>query len=416
MSIRSDRVRGNGRRRAAALSGVLGLLLISAGVSLVVQSGAQGAKVNPHNPKNGNIPVLVCHATDSVPNSYVVEYPDADSTGLIGRNGHQAHRDHPNKVWKQSGWWNGTFYTAGSPKRDYIHSYTDAENVFHAEDGNITPSFCLASMTKFLSVVPAVNFVEPTCTVTTGSWNGQSGTGIAGYAVTSGTTNPGDTIVITATAAANYTFSSDPNTADPTQTFTHTFGAVPTDCPTVTPTPTPTTLPSSETPTPTPTVTPPPVLPGTTIGTVAPTFRAPACPSTQAAVNLGGQGFLNAAQLAATNNKFGVNGVIYQVTGTVAPGGTVTVTATAADSTVPITAGQQTSWTHTFGTVRCTLPPPTQPKTVVPSVVHVPTVVHSGLTAAGSGPNIRLRDLGLGMALTGALFLMGSIGLLRRRN
>ena len=369
----------------AACAGVLGLFLLSSGVSLVVQSSAQGSP-------GGHIPVLVCHATGSDSNPYVAIFPDADSTKL---QGHQAHRDHPNKTWKSAGWWNGTYYSAGSPKRDYIHSYTDANSVFHQEDGNITAGFCTAPMTKYLSVTPAVSFTDPTCDVSTGDWSGQAGTGIAGYAVTSGDTTAGDSILITATAAAHYTFSANPNTLVATQDFPHTYGPVPETCVTTSPTET---------------VTPPPSHPGTTVGTIPPSFRAPACPSTQAAVNLGNQGFLNAADLAATNNKFGVAGVIYTVTGTVAPGGSITVTATPADPTVPITAGQPTSWSHTFGKVHCTLPPPTHPKTVVP------TVVHSGLTAVSADRDGQRRELGVGLAISGVVLLMGSVGLLRRRS
>jgi hypothetical protein len=370
--------------------------LFSSGISLVVQSGAVAAK---HNPKDGHIPVLVCHATSSVPNSYVVEYPDADSTGLIGPNGHQAHRDHPNKTWKRSGWWNGTYYNAGDPKRDYIHSYTDANGVFHPEDGDITAAFCTAAQTAFLSVTPSVTFTD--CTTGANGWSGTPGTGIAGYAVTSGSTANGDTIVITATAAPHYTFSSDPNVDQPTQTFQHTFPSEGGDC---------------STPTSTPTI---PTHPGTTVGTIAPSFRDASCPSTNAAVDLGGQGFLNAADLAATNNQLGVLGVIYTVTGSLAPGGSVTVTATPADPTVSIAAGQQTVWTHSFPKVNCHVPPPTHPHQVTPPPTHpntvVPVVVHSGLESVETNSNVPMRDIGLGLVGAGLLLLVGSAGALRSR-
>lgn len=132
MSKRSNAVPGGGRRRAMASVGVLGLLMFSVGLSLAVQGGSTAA--------SGGVPVLVCHATGSDSNPYVIIFPDSNSTNL---HGHQMHRDHPNKTWKSAGWWNGMHHNAGDPKRDYIHSYTDGNGVFHQEDGNITAADCL---------------------------------------------------------------------------------------------------------------------------------------------------------------------------------------------------------------------------------------------------------------------------------
>ena len=60
--------------------------------------------------------------------------------------GHLAHRNNPNKTWKNAGVFNGMPHAAGAAKPDLIGSYTDDQGVFHVADGNITAASCEAAV------------------------------------------------------------------------------------------------------------------------------------------------------------------------------------------------------------------------------------------------------------------------------
>ena len=467
MSDRLSRIR---RRGATVACAVIGVFLISSGFSLT--TSAYATKPAPDHKVN------VCHATSSDTNPYVFINVDIASTKF---EGHLMHRNDPNKVWKSDGWWNGTWHTAGSAKRDFIATYT-YNGVTHDLDGDITPGFCSAPVTGPITIGDP-SFTDPGCppAPAVGSYTQPAH---ATWTVASGDTTPGDSITLHGVTDPGYEFSDHSTAKD----FSHDYPAIPAQCGG-----------GEETPldaTATPTVVQPscdnegvgslsvsgdhitlsPSSPQTggsgahleitatavsghlfadesshktftadldafdpaTCGEAQtatprdPTFVDPTCaaqdgsdvqfPAEQSVV-------LERRAAGAIVKQGTVNGVVYTVTGAMAPGGSVDVDATAAPGFV-LAAGARTHWSHTFtdivapgtthgaNTIVCgtvveppvvkppvTHPPATNPPAVTPPQ-SIPTVVHAGL---GSLPNptAASQDLGLGRTLiaTGALLL-----------
>lgn len=105
-----------------------------------------------------------------------------------------------------------------------------------------------------------------------------------------------------------------------------------------------------------------------------------------------------------------VDGVRYEVTGDLVPGGTVEVTASAIEPNV-LADGVQTFWTHTFADPEnCdeVLPPAVLPPEVTPTVT--PTVVAAGLPAADLRGEQGLALLVAGMVL---MVVAGGLGVVR---
>lgn len=113
-----------------------------------------------------------------------------------------------------------------------------------------------------------------------------------------------------------------------------------------------------------------------------------------------------------------VNGVHYEVTGTLAPGGTVEVDASALDG-FELAESAQTHWSHTFAEVTgCTVVDPpvvdTPGSEVETPAVATPTVVHAGL--AEVKPDLRGQQ-GLALLVGGMVLMVlaGGVGLTGRR-
>jgi hypothetical protein len=181
-------------------------------------------------------------------------------------------------------------------------------------------------------VSPNVSFHDPTCGDRTAGWAGQvdgnadtAGDGVT-FQVTAGAAEPGHDVTVTATAEAGYTFAGGVTT----KSFTHTYGAVPQDC-------------------------------GQQDVVVTPTvvFHNPDAADHTASWT----GYVNGAADTADDH------VTFAVTsGTVAPGATVTITATAEAGYVFPCGDTTKTFTHTFTEV------PGQDVTVTPTVeFHNPT-------------------------------------------
>ncbi len=113
-------------------------------------------------------------------------------------------------------WWHGVWHAAGTSRPDIIPgiNYT----------GLLPAGYCDAPTTDAIEVTPSVAFTNPSCANNnTPSWQGSSLDKVT-YTVTSGTTDPGASIVVSAAAKPRYEF---PNNA--TTTFRHTYSAA-ADC------------------------------------------------------------------------------------------------------------------------------------------------------------------------------------------
>jgi uncharacterized repeat protein (TIGR01451 family) len=112
MKLRSVVSGGHGGRlrvrRGAAMVVAVGLAMLG-GIAVA----ASTASATANNPGK----VWVCHATDSDTNPYRIIHVDENSTKL---QGHLAHRDHPNKIWKLETTFGGVTHPAGSEKPDII--------------------------------------------------------------------------------------------------------------------------------------------------------------------------------------------------------------------------------------------------------------------------------------------------------
>jgi hypothetical protein len=115
-----------------------------------VQSAAKG---------HGQEKVVICHATNSDTNPYVVIEV---SVASVKFEGHLAHRNSPNKVWKHATTWNDTTYEAGSAKPDLI-----SDTSTHTYDGSIvTRAYCSARGTT--PTPTPTTTTAPSTTTTTG--------------------------------------------------------------------------------------------------------------------------------------------------------------------------------------------------------------------------------------------------------
>lgn len=237
------------------------------------------------------------------------------------------------------------------------------------------------------TVTPNVTFDDPECPPADGvGWTGAEVEGVS-YAVTSGSATAGQSIVVTATAGPGFQFAGGATT----QTFEHSFPAVPTDCGSA---------------------------PGPQSVTVGASFTDPTCVAPGVAVALSVNG-----QPDGPNDH-----VSFAVQGTQAPGQAVTVVATP-DAGYVISGAS--SFPHTFGAVPTdcaveTTPPASQPgevlgsesvapkphktktKTTKPEVLGteaaVPTAVDAGLgslpaAAPAQGSLLGQLLVGAGVAL-----------------
>ena len=110
--------------------------------------------------QHGQEKVLICHATNSDTNPYVVI---TVSVASVKFHGHLAHRNTPNKTWKRATTWNGTTYAAGSPKRDLI---SDTRTTKY--DGHVTAAYCAAHGTSTPTTpTPTTTTTTPSGTTTT---------------------------------------------------------------------------------------------------------------------------------------------------------------------------------------------------------------------------------------------------------
>jgi hypothetical protein len=195
--------------------------------------------------------------------------------------------------------------------------------------------------TNSQQVSASVDFHDPTCADQSASWAGvvdghadSAGDGVT-FAVTGGAAEPGDQITVTATAQAGFTFAG----GGTSETFTHTYTGVPSDC-------------------------------GQHDVVVTPSvvFHNPDAQDQTASW----AGYVNGAPDSADD------GVSFAVTsGSVAPGVTVTVTATAQAGYV-FPGGETTkTFTHTFTQASG------QETTVVPSVKFRNATVHHRASWAG---------------------------------
>lgn len=345
-------------RRAAALLGVLGLVLMSGGLSLVVQGSASAAPAKVHK-------------------SYVCKYVNVPGVGEVLKGG-------VNPIWVA----NSSLQGLPASGLAFVgETFSDAQGrsvVVIANTPRITPapsaSICAPPVTT--SVTPGVVFSDSVCqdfAATHASWMGAN-TADIDYAVTAGSVSDGSAVTITATPKTGFSF--PPGT---TTTFQHTFAATATNC-------------------------------GSTLGNhvtaAAALFQNPACPSNAVAANLGGSGFLSPAQLNAKGNFIDLNHVTYTITGNFAPGGTVNVAASA-DTGFVLTTGSASHWAHTFtAAVNC--------HKTVPGHTTIPAVIDSGFTSVGTtvmGSNTALMTWGYGIAGAGAaLFLTALVTGRRRRS
>ena len=351
-------------RRAAALLAALGALVMSSGIALMVAATPANATQAQH------VPVGVCHATSSDTNPYVFIVVDDDSTKL---KGHLMHRNDPNKTWKSAGTYVlGGSHAAGDPKRDYIASYTGTDGVFHQLDGAITAASCPAGGEE--ETPPAwadVDFNNPTCALpNSGSIDTSGSEGVTfqispdkeSYSI-------GDDVTVHA-VAGEVDFAKDADV-----TWTHHFVASDAPCDQVSA----------------------PI-------TASVSFTEPTCASPTA-----GYTGTNTAK------------VKYAVTsGSVAPGATVTVTASAIGED---TISGQTEFKHTFAgaPANCSQvsPPQTEsqvvvktPKTKTKSKAEsavTPTVVEAGLVGT-SAQDLR-GEQGLALMVAGMVMLVGAGGL-----
>jgi len=375
---------------------MLAALFLTGGVALLAASSAQATGAGSHDNDQ------VCSGLDSGKIevsgdklSITVTAPDGMLiSGYCVKAGSTNAGDGPHYV------------TLTSPQKTLTLTYTDSDGKPKALSHyslSYVPTSSGGGGSGDTEVTPTVQFHNPDCTDTTASWAGfvdgeadTAGDGVT-FEVTSGTVAPGATVTVTATAQAGFEFGSGATS----KTFTHTFTDVPTDC-------------------------------GGGVVEVTPTvqFHNPDCTDLTASW----AGFVNGAADTASD------GVTFAVTsGTVAPGATVTVTATAETGFEFVSSTTTKTFTHTFADVptNCSsVSPPTGgtpptvtspgvtvsgPQTVGSTVTGtgsgtVPTLVEAGLSHAPSGGQALPTLLGRGMVATRLVLLLTSTCLgLRRR-
>ncbi|MGN6161550.1 MAG: InlB B-repeat-containing protein [Marmoricola sp.] len=352
--------RGRGRQVSAILA-VVGLFLMSAGLSLVVEGTASAAPAKVHK-------------------SYVCKYVKTPGGGEVLQSGQ-------NPIWVDN-------HALGVPTGQLAfvgETFNDGQIksvVVVANTPKLKPepsvSICPAAATT--NVTPEVVFNNSVCVngaATNPSWAGTN-TADIDYAVTAGSVANGSPVTITATPKAGFTF--PPGT---TATFQHTFGPAATNC-------------------------------GSSLGgqvtAAGVLFQNPACPSNTVAANLGGSGFLTPAQWNARGNFIDLHHVTYTLVGNFAPGGTVNVAATA-DSGFTLSPSSASHWSHTFtAAANCNASGPAQHQQQPPTTI--PKVIDSGFGSMGfipGGPNSALYAWGYSLAGAGAALFLTALVVGRRR-
>ncbi|MGN6722368.1 MAG: InlB B-repeat-containing protein [Marmoricola sp.] len=228
-------------------------------------------------------------------------------------------------------------------------------------------------------VTPGVTFTDSVCSngaPTAPSFTPTNTADIV-YTVTSGAVADGSPVTITATPKAGFAFAPGTNA-----TFTHTFSAAATNCG------------GSS---------------GKAVATTAALFQNPSCANgNTVAAKLDGSGFLSPAQWDAKGNFIDTGKVTYTITGSFAPGGTVNVAASA-DQGFKLTASSVSQWTHTFGQIQ---------QCSHANHITIPAEIHSGFTSVGmtpAGTNSALYTWGYSLAGTGAAFFLTALVVGRRR-
>jgi hypothetical protein len=205
---------------------VLGATFVAAaalpllGVIPLAQASS-GHGVAPAAKGHGQAKVVICHATNSDTNPYVVIEVAVAS---VKYQGHLAHRTTPNKTWKLATTWNGTLHAAGSAKADLIEGL----------DGNVTKAFCQAGgthptpTTSTTTTPSGTTTTTPSGTTTTTSSgtttttpSGTTTTTSSGTTTTTSsgttTTTPGSTVSGTKTTAPSGSSTSPGSTVLPTR-------------------------------------------------------------------------------------------------------------------------------------------------------------------------------------------------------
>lgn len=348
-------------RRLATVSAALGMLLMSSGIALMVAATPANAAVVDA------VKVGVCHATSSDTNPYVYLLVDDDSTKL---QGHLQHKNFPNKTWKSDLTYEGVDYKAGDPKPDFI---------------DVAPTACDGDVEQPPSeAVADVDFTDAACVegevgfhAVNGSFD-ETGDNVTWGEV--GSTGPGESITITATATGDSTFNDDSTSKEFKFTFSDLAG------------------------------TPCNVAPPSVAGD--PTFVDPTCDTDGTVVLPAADPVPERKSASASDLSGDVNGFHYAVAGGLAAGDTVTVDATA----IPPNTGEAAHWEHTFTTpTDCgsVLPPVVAPPEDT-TVVATPTLVHAGLTGAPVAKDLR-GEQGLALLVAGMILMVaaGGLGLVR---
>lgn len=366
------------RRRAAAGLAALATLIMSSGIALMLSAAPASAAAGPNDPDYWEtLAGEVCQKTDTGAESGGFTVPaapeDAVWSKLILKKGSgnigEENQVFNNPVPGQTYTWQG---------------FNDAQ-----DGGWSHYILCYVPEPEPEEVTPDVTWTEPDCdNENTATWQGQN-TDHIGYAVTSGTPGPGASVEVTATADDGFVFPDDTTS----KVFAHTFGAAETPCDVVAG----------------PRVTP------------EVSFVDPTC-DTDPAVVLPEQDEVEVPSRTAAGPVIttkDVNGVHYEVTGTLAPGGTVEVDASAIAPN-ELAEGAQTHWSHTFPELTgCTVVDPPVVDTPgstedTPTVVATPQVVHAGL--AEVKPDLRGQQ-GLALLVAGMILMAvaGGVGLTGRR-
>lgn len=447
-----------GARRIAAFLATLGVLVMSSGIALMVTA----------TPASATIKVKVCHANNSDDNgNNPYNYLEVGAPAAFAAHG-AIHRSGPGlKHWSSAGTWNGVWHDAGDPRPDYV--------AMHPWNHQISESWCENAANA--PVTAEVDWTEPDCdNQNTAAWDGM-GDHVT-FALTDGNLAPGATVEVTATAADGYHFAGGVTT----KKFDHTFDAAedctaydasadvqfvdpecenentPSYAPTgnnvtfeitdgevapgewveITATATEGHAFADESTTKVFTHTFDPeeiceiVLPPRELTPEAPTFVDPTCDA-DPSLALPEQGveipddLVDSARAAVgpVIETADVDGIHYEASGSLVPGGTVEVVATLVDPETTVFAPEvTTAWSHTFAVpTGCTsVAPPivdtpsvdTTTDTTSPTVV-TPTVVNAGL-ASDVVQDARAQQ-GLALVLAGMVLLVcaGGLGLVRPR-
>lgn len=336
-------------RRLATFTAAIGMLVASSGVALMVAA----------SPANAATKVGICHATSSDTTPYTYISVDDDS---VKYEAHLAHRNSPNKTWKNAGSFNGVPHAAGAAKPDLINGL----------DGVIDSADDCEADVVVLEAVADVDFFDANCANPTRASYETDGLNVT-FSVFSGAATPGSAIVVRATATNGATFEGGGTTQD----FPHNFPAAvdPNAPPCV--------------------VVNPPDLAVATVNFVDPTCA-----------NLNDASYTTDGE----NVDFSVK------SGSDEPGEEIVITATATGNATFEGGDTTKDFPHTFGDAVDLNAEPcvdVEPPIVVPPVVNppigIPTVVHSGIVSTEDFRGQQgLVLLATGMAL---MVLAGGLGL-----